>query len=353
MGTNWKRILSLPQNDVLGLDIGSSMVRLVQLAKNNGSYNVVAAAVKDIEYSEDDMDSRETSAAEAVKKCIKLVATHCRYAVCSVSGPEVAVRHFSFPALQPEELEGAVRLEASQVCPFNVDDGVVDYQVAEKSDQDNTATGVLVAAPGEIVARKLRIVKKTGLSCVLMDVDGLALLNCLAAGRNDDAIYSTAVLDLGASCAMLAIMGENRLPFVRTVPYGGNEIVSKIADEIGLTPEDVKKQLFNTADASTPDEQLEKSFENTCHKLISYVAESLRYHSAQQKSSRVGEILVCGSFGMARGFIDILNKHLPLKATLWNPFDTMHCNVGRNYLNVIQAKGPTMVVAAGLAMRSI
>jgi Tfp pilus assembly PilM family ATPase len=93
--------------------------------------------------------------------------------------------------------------------------------------------------------------------------------------------------------------------------------------------------------------------EIACRKLVSDVAETLRYHSTQEKTSPIERILVCGGFGMVRGFVDILNKQLPLKAILWNPFDTMKCSVDRKCLDVIQSKGPVMAVAAGLAMRSV
>jgi len=88
-------------------------------------------------------------------------------------------------------------------------------------------------------------------------------------------------------------------------------------------------------------------------KLVSDVAETLRYHSTQAKSTPVEQLLVCGTFGMGKGFVDILNKQLPIKVVLWNPFDTMKCSVDRQCLEVIQSKGPAMVVAAGLAMRSV
>jgi Tfp pilus assembly PilM family ATPase len=88
-------------------------------------------------------------------------------------------------------------------------------------------------------------------------------------------------------------------------------------------------------------------------KLVSDVAETLRYHGTQVKSAPVEQLLVCGTFGMVKGFVDILNKQLPIKVVLWNPFDTMKCSVDRECLEVIQSKGPAMAVAAGLAMRSV
>jgi type IV pilus assembly protein PilM len=354
MRFEWKRLLGFSQDDVLGLDIGSSSVRMVKLARENDGFAVVAASISDIDQTDGDVDAREDNAVKAVQRCMASARTRARWAVCSVSGPEVAVRHFNFPPLQPAELEGAVRLEASQVCPFNVDDGVVEYQNIQNGATDNVAAGVLVAATNQVIQRKVRIVEKASLNCVLMDVDGLALLNCLIESKKDGSqMNSSAILDVGASCTTLAVMGENNLPFMRTVPYAGNDIVNQIARDNNVSPEVVKKDIYGSTRPTIPPENLRPCLENACQKLISDVAETLRYHSAQAKSSPVEQILVCGGFGMVKGFVDILNKHLPIRAILWNPFDTMRCSVGRQCLDVIQVNGPAMAVAAGLAMRSV
>jgi type IV pilus assembly protein PilM len=354
MSFKWKRLLGFSQDDVLGLDIGSSSVRMIQLARDGDSFTVVAAYVCDIRQDIADPALKEESIVQAVQKCMVFAKKNARWSVCSVSGPEVAVRPFRFPPLQTEELDGAVRLEASQVCPFNVDDGVVDYQMVPSEEPDNSVTGVLVAAPNEIIHRKTRIMEKANLSCVLMDVDGLALLNCLIAGKSAGTNISTsAVLDIGTSCTTLAVMGENGLPFVRTVPYAGNDIVEQLARENNVSPEAIKNELYGCDSPVIPAENLQASMEKACRKLVNDVAETLRYYSTQAKSASVEQLLVCGTFGIVKGFVDILNKQLPIKAVLWNPFDTMKCSVDRQCLEVIQSKGPAMVVAAGLAMRSV
>jgi type IV pilus assembly protein PilM len=354
MSFNWKRMCGFSQDDVLGLDIGSSSVRMIQLAQNGDGYTVVAAHVCDIKQNNTDVALREESIVQAIHKCMVFARKNARWVVCSVSGPEVAVRPFKFPPLQTEELDGAVRLEASQVCPFNVEDGVVDYQMIPSGEADNPSTGVLVAAPNDIIHRKTRIIEKANLSCVMMDVDGLALLNCLIADKSAGTnIGASAVLDVGTSCTTLAVMSETGLPFVRTVPYAGNDIVEQIAQENNIIREVVENELYGSDLPVIPTANLHASMEKASKKLVSDVAETLRYHSAQAKSSTVEQLLVCGTFGMVKGFVDILNKQLPIKVVLWNPFDTMKCSVDRQCLDVIQAKGPAMVVAAGLAMRSV
>ena len=119
-----KQLLKLAQSEVLGLDIGSSAVKLIQLSKDNSGYIVRAAGIADIvNVTEGESNDREINIGNAIHECLKSSGVQTRMAVCGVCGPEVAVRYFKFPLLSHEEIEGAVLLEAEQVCPFNVDDG--------------------------------------------------------------------------------------------------------------------------------------------------------------------------------------------------------------------------------------
>lgn len=354
MKMKWKRLVGFAQEDLLGLDVGSSSVRMVQLSHGKEGYSLVSAAISEIENSEDNSSNRSVNVVNAIKKCLALATAHSKWAVCSVSGADVAVRHFKFPPLASDVLEGAVRLEASQVCPFNVDDGVVDYQLIQNGASNDSMSGVLVAATNDVIRRKVRLAEQCSLNCVLMDVDGLALLNCLSEIKNDAyPLATSAILDVGASATTLAVMSDNNFPFVRTISYAGKDIIAQIARDNNVSTEVVKKEVYGASETVIPADKLQASMENACEKLVNSVAETLRYHSTQEKTSPVERILVCGGFGMVNGFVDILNKQLPIKAILWNPFDTIKCSVDRKYLDVVQSKGPSMAVAAGLAMRSV
>ena len=174
---DWKQLLKLEQYEVLGLDIGSSAVKIVRLHKNNTSYTVTAAGIVEIaNKNEHDGGSRQINTVETIRKCLESTRIQTQFVVCSVCGPEVAVRPFKFPSLPLEEIEGAVLLEAGQVCPFNVDDASVDYQLIY--DGEDNVNGVLVAATNKLMNRKNQLAKDASLNNVLMDVDGLSLLNC-------------------------------------------------------------------------------------------------------------------------------------------------------------------------------
>jgi type IV pilus assembly protein PilM len=352
MNFNWKRLLNLEQSQVLGLDIGSSAVKIVQLRKDNTGYVVTAAGIVDIANgTETDQKLRETNTVRAISECLQSTGVQTRLAVCGVCGPEVAVRYFKFPSLPPEEFQGAVMLEATQVCPFNIDDSAVDYQLMP--DGEDSVCGVLVAATNKLIERKRQLAKNASLDCVLMDVDGLALLNCFSEYEQAETGRTTAILNVGSSYTTLAIMGANALPFIRDIAYAGNTIVKEIASEKGVSMEAVKKSLFGRGNPAEPEIELGDSFEKACQKLIVDVTETLRYYTAQEKSGIVEKILVCDSFARVKGFVELLDSRLPAKTVLWNPFDKIRCDADQNCRDILQKNGPAMAVAAGLAMRSI
>jgi type IV pilus assembly protein PilM len=349
---DWKQLFEFKKTDVLGLDIGSCAVKMVALRKSDTGYTATAAGLTQIAPSEDD-NQRRTNTIQAIRKCFESARIKTKLAVCGVSGQEVAVRNFEFPSLLPEEIPTAISLEASQVCPFSAEDSAVDYHLMLK--ENNKTSGVLVAATNTLIKSKTQLAKEARLNCILMDVDGLALLNCfngLGDGQQDTRTHRTvAILNVGGSFTTLAIMDNNGWPFIRDMTYAGNDIMAQIAAENNTSIETVREILSGDPSAFEPG--FHDSLEKASQKLIADVAETLRYYTAQSASSNVEKILVCGGFALAAGCVELLNRRLGAEAVLWNPFDKIPCDGNRQCEDILSKAGPEMAVAAGLAMRSI
>jgi len=352
MNLDWIRLLKLKTDEVFGLDIGTSAVKLIQMRRDKAGWAVTAAGFVEIsDGSENNERLKETNTIKAVSRSLESTGVRAPFAVCSVCGPEVAVRPFKFPSLPPEEIPGAVQLEASQVCPFNIDDGVVDYQLIPNG--QNSVNGVLVAATDKLIRRKSKLAEDVSVSTVLMDVDGLALLNCFGECEKSHCDQTIAILNIGSSYTNLAIIGDDGLPFVRDIAYAGDEIIKQIAARHNISPETVRAILSGCEDSGQHQLQLADSLPAACEKLIVDVADTLRYYSAQEKSASVEEVFVCGGFAMAEGFVELLDNQLTAAVVLWNPFDKIACGTEMCSSDILRKNGPAMAVAAGLAMRSI
>ncbi|MFA5553446.1 MAG: type IV pilus assembly protein PilM [Phycisphaerae bacterium] len=351
-GFDLKKLFKITPPATIGLDVGSTAVKIVQLNRNGDKYKVVAACKSEIESGpESSGKTSDISLAKAILDCYEKSGVQTRFAVCGICGPEVAIRDFKFPMLPQDEIAGAVQLEAEQVCPFNVAESVVDYQIVP-DDTDNLR-GMLVAAANKAVRHKAKIVKDASLNPVLMDVDGLALCNCFNECETSEPGNATAILNVGNMHTILAIVNSDSIPFIRDISHSGNTIRSYIAEQTGISPERVSRILFSGEENIEIEYGFQECFELACQPLVDDVSGTLRYYTAQKKISCVEKVLVCGGFALARGFADILAERLTTFSCIWNPFEKMDVEQGSEIGEFVQAHGCEMAVAAGLAMRSL
>jgi type IV pilus assembly protein PilM len=347
---NWKRLLELELEPTFGLDIGSSSVKLLQLQRDEtGRYSITAVALANITTDGSlDEEQAQLNTVNAIRTCLQLTGIESRSAVCGLSGPEVAVRDFRFPLLAPEELESAVVLEAGQACPFQISECVVDHQILSSTLEG--ISGVLVAATRKLVNDKVRSAGNAQVNAVLMDVDGLALLNCFTQTQSRLQGQTITILNVGSSCATLAILGDDNSAFVRDIQHAGDSIIADIANAKSLSRERVRQILV--AEGCNSPQLGAETVRRACQKLVGDITDTLRFYTAQQKNAFIDKIYLCGGFALIKGFVEFLGSQLPAKVILWNPFDRIACPVAQ-YRDIVEKSGPAFAVAAGLAMRSI
>lgn len=373
-------MLGLKRKSLVGLDIDASAVRMVQLRRDSTGYVVARAGVSDIAPWGGDPELRRIHTTRAISHGFANHDIRGRSVVCGLRGPEVVVRDFEFPALPPEEIGPAVELEVSQICPFLTDESTLDYQVT--SNPDKQTMGFWVAATNSLIESTRQLVRAAALHCALVDVAGLALLNLLeggwrrAEGRSENPVDTNetaalrnpralppAILDVGDSCATLALIDHAGRPCVRDVGRGSEEVLRRVARDTRRTPEAVRDALFaedralSAAGGHPPDRALADdrdiaaSLERACADLVEDVATTLRYYASQNGSARVHRLLVCGSLA-TRELIELLRLKLHLDVEPWNPLARMRCEAQECELLVREA-GSTLAVAAGLAMRQV
>jgi type IV pilus assembly protein PilM len=364
---NINTIFKATSTDVYGLDVGSKDVRIVALKRDDNGYIVTGAGISQIVQQPNAPDGENVineNKLNAIKECLASVKLHSKdksntkYAVCGVSGPEVAVRDFDFPAIPEEEITGAVFYEASLVCPFNIEQAAVDYQLISGFNagqsapgNDGKTRGILVAATNNLLTEKVELTKKAGLKCVLMDVDGLALLNCFNNTVNENQRFGTAILNVGGSYTTMAAMSDSGRPFIRDINSASKYIISHIMEECGLSSRQIEQMLFDNAEDNKI--QIDKLMEKACEKTVTGIADTLKFYAATEQSTPIGRIFICGSFAPARGFVELVGRRLGLETLLWNPFNSMRCNVSEHCKEILDRSGHTMAVAVGLAMRSV
>jgi type IV pilus assembly protein PilM len=348
---NFKRLF-YGRRDVFGLDVGSSYVKAVQLRQDEEGYSLITAGCTEITRYGGDDRAKISNTISAIRQCIKSAQIKTKYAVCGIRGPNVALRRFRFPAMEAEEIDEAVLSEAEQACPF-------DYQLFNNSSgsmsgsgnpQDSEIRGMLAAATMDFVGHKSQLVKAASLNCVLMDVDGLALLNCFSECERPEGTDATAVICVGSKFTNFAILSGDGIPFVRDISHAADEIINTIANKHNVSSQVVRDILNGSSDKKIT--EFKGSMESACERLTGDIAQTLRYYIAQEGQG-VGRIFVCGGFARAKGFIELLNRQLPTEAVLWNPLEKMRFDSAAHGIEIVKEHGCGLALAAGLAMRTI
>jgi len=356
----FKRIL-FGEKDVFGLDVGSSSVKAVQLDRFDNGYKVLAAEQAKIIQTSSGSQALNDSVILAIRRCFKSLQTKTRFAVCGVCGPDVAVRPFKLHDLPEEELGESILFEAEQVCPFDRGQYLVDYEIidddktpetSENKKQDKKTRGILVAATSDVISKKGQLVRGAALSCVLMDIDGLALLNCFSECEKLQDSETVAIIDIGSQFTNLVILSEKRLPFIRDIPSGGADIINQLAENYRLPSQVIEDILQGQGDENIGNREIIENLGQGCAKLITSISDTLRYYAAQE-GGMVNRILLCGGFSQIEGFVNLLDQRLPSNVELWNPLAKMNNNNNEKLTKKIESLGPSLTLAAGLAMRSI
>ena len=354
-------MLKAYDKQVVGLDVGSSAVKMVSLDTNGDGWRVTAAAMSTIEAVDGGKPS-ERAAIAAIEDCLKSsqgAISRDSYFVFGLSGSKkVKISSFKFAFLTLEEVAHAVMLEAAGVCPFDIGSSVVDYQLIgtyeadsdsiwkkKKANPQKNIKGVLAVATKEAICARRKLAEEALLKCLLIDSDALALLNCLEKCLPPGEELPIAIVNVGRSLTTVAILGTDGLPFVRDLGCSGGDIIDHIVKSSSDSAEQVHQRLSEGKGSADID--------HACKKLILDITETLAYYLASHGGNAIERVYVCGGFSLLEDFVKALAGGINSRVSVWNPFLQMHCDDNTAGGDLIKKCGPAFAVAAGLAMRQV
>ena len=218
-----------------GLDIGTSAVKLVELAQAKGGLALKSFASvplpRDVIAEGTIREPQVVS--DAIKECVEKAGVAGTSAVISVSGREAIVKRVPLPKVTAKELGDAIQLEAEHHIPFAIDDVFLDYQVVSQS--ANAMSVVLVATKKVKVLEYVAAVEAAGLDAVVVDLDAFAIQNQFEQSTPGDGNDAVALIDIGASVMKTNVIHGGACIFARDVPFGGNNYTDAIAQWAGKT----------------------------------------------------------------------------------------------------------------------
>lgn len=355
MGLN---LLNHQKIELAGMDIGTSAVKLVQLEKVEDGYALVSACAEQIAPCPNDEKQQRQSRADAVKSCLAKANLKSKNIICGISGPEVIVRGFTFPPLPDQAVGQAVQMEAQQVCPLDMQQSVLDYQLiatgqTKSASKAQPRRGVMAVATQRVIEESEKLLAEAGAKAVMVDVNALALLNCLNELKTLDKQETVAVIDIGGLQTNVLVYGHDGLPFVRDINTASGEIIKKISGELKLTEKEIWQMFAQEQASGQLDNNLLLALNNAVVPLANAINETLRFYSFQEKKSGVDRIFLCGGFALIDAFVEFLTDALSVPVEMLNPFLTIKDSISAGLNEELKKNGPVFAVATGLAMRAL
>ena len=347
--------------ELAGLDIGSSVVKAVRLNKTEEGYTLANAATEPITPCSDDQEQQKQNCVDAIKACLQKTGLNNGNVVCGISGPEVVVRGFTFPPLPDQAVEQAVRMEAQQVCPLDMKHSVLDFQLIETAPAESAGSaakatprqGVMTVGTESVIRKQTELLTEAGAKPIMVDVDALALLNCLNELGLSSAQETIAVIDIGHTLTNVVVYGTDGLPFVRDINIAGATIIQDISGQTELSEDQIRQAFIQAPSSETLDGNLLLALNNAIWPLVNAINETLRFYSFQEKKSGVDRILLCGGLSLIDAFVEFMTDAVSVPVDLLNPFSIIQPDPGAGKSKSLVDEGPAFAVATGLAMRTL
>jgi type IV pilus assembly protein PilM len=340
------------KKEIIGIDIGSSSVKLVQLKEQKGAFTLqnVGILPLPLEAIVDNTLMDTSSIVETIKKLLKSLNIRVKDAACSVSGNSVIIRKITLPAMPPEELEDQIHWEAEQYIPFDINDVHIDFQILASDQNDPSKMEVLlVASKKEIINDYLAVFNEAGINLAVVDVDSFAIQNAFELNYDIGPDNVVALINIGASIMNLNIVKNDISLFTRDVQMGGNLYTEEIQKQFGVSSEEAERMKVSGA---APDQaKLRDTISRVNETLAMEMRRSLDFYNTTAGEGKINNVYISGGGAKTPMLVEAVQQRLGLPVEIINPF----CNVKYNekefdpeYLNEI---GPLVTVAVGLATR--
>lgn len=349
-------LLRPKKHALLGIDISSTAVKLVELARHGDEYRVESYAVEPlplnavVEKNLVDVDA----VGESLRRVIKKAGTSNKYCALAVPSSTVISKVITLPAsLKETELEGQIEVEADQYIPYPLEEINLDYDVIGPSASNPDLLEVLlVATRSENVDVRVGAADLAGLKPQVLDVESYATEHAIAYANRlreeTEADKIIAVIDVGATMTSISVMENGVTTYNREQPFGGMMLTEDIMRRYGLSFEEAG---LSKKEGGLPDNYVSELLVPFKDNMAQQVHRFLQFYYAASEHQAVDQILLAGGCASIAGIDELIESKLGTHTTIANPFSRMSIASGINAQR-LGNDAPALVIACGLALRS-
>ncbi|WP_173912150.1 pilus assembly protein PilM [Acinetobacter sp. Marseille-Q1618] len=348
------RISRKQAKGLIGVDISSTSVKILELSVKNGRYWVESYGLSpllDGSVVEKNILNPE-AVSDALERAINIANPQSMNAAVAVTNSMVIQKVIEMDAdMNDEEREVQIRMDAEQYIPFPLDEVSLDFEVLpDKLPNPNRVNVVLVATRTENVDSRVEVLEMTGLTAKVADTESYCIERAFEVFSDTLPIGANMVgiLDIGHTMTTLSVMQNGKIIYTREQVFGGKQLTQDVQSRYGLSYEEAGRAK---KDRTLPDDYETEVLMPFLDAVVQQAARSLQFFFSSSQFNEIDHILLAGGNANIPGLAKLLQQKLGYRVTVANPFLQMGFSPQID-LKKIENDAPSLMIACGLAMRS-
>ena len=348
------RLYRKPNKGLVGVDISSTSVKVLELSVKNGRYWVESyglSPLADGSVVEKNILNPD-AVAEALERAINISNPQSDHVAVAVPTSMVIHKVIELDAdMNDDEREVQIRMDAEQYIPFPLDEVSLDFEaITDKPTNPNRANVLLVATRAENVDSRVDVLEMAGLTPKVADVESFAIERAFEVFSDTLPVGAkmVGILDIGHTMTTLSVMHNGKIIYTREQVFGGKQLTQDVQNRYGLSFEEAGRAK---KDRTLPDDYESEVLMPFLDAVVQQAARSLQFFFSSSQYNEIDHILLAGGNANINGLAKLLQQKLGYRVTTVNPFLQMGFSPQID-LRKIENDAPSLMVACGLAMRS-
>ncbi len=343
---------------VVGLDIGSSCIKMIQLKESKRGYSLHNLGVAPVP-PEAIVDGALMNAPAIVDAIQELMAAQGikrgREVATSISGHSVIIKKIGMPPMTREDLEDSMQWEAEQYIPFDMSEVNIDVDILRQENESGQMDVLLVAAKKDMISDYTSVISEAGLTPQVVDVDAFAVQNAFETSYGlpeDDTIV---LINIGASVININVISSGVSVFTRDVAMGGNQFTEDIQKQLNVSYDEAEAlklggEVGADADSVVPQE-IERVIQQVSDPMAGEIQRSLDFFAATSADANFSRIYLSGGSASVPALFKAIENRAGVPVELMNPFKGIEVDERRVDPNFIHQATPMWGVVVGLGLR--
>ncbi|HLW52909.1 MAG TPA: type IV pilus assembly protein PilM [Candidatus Angelobacter sp.] len=339
---------------IVGLDIGSSSIKAIELKRAKGEVMVSHLGLEPLasDIVVDSMIVDSGSVSSAISKIFGLHGIKTKNVATSVSGHSVIVKPIKVQPMSEAELAEGITAEAAQHIPFDIADVNLDFEILNPENNGQQMDVLLVAVKKDKILNYTNVLSLAGKTPAVVDIDAFALQNCYEYNYQPAHDTTVALLNLGASVMNINIVKGTTPLFTRDVSVGGNQYTDSLQKELDLSFEDAEALKLGKKVGTVSEDAKHPILQQVTEIIVLEIQKTFDFFRATAPGEHIDRIYIAGGSSKVPGLVEALRQEFALPVEIMNPFQRIMppSDAGEN--EILEQNPGQLAVAVGLALRS-